>query len=185
MKEYLAGSTLLFASFTLAGQTDVYLNELQLKFTENSELCLDEHKWPQFSSSQSEPWMISRLNALASVGFIRATIKSSGVEYQLTEKGQEAWLPHEDFCYGALRISKIKAIEPQSDGISTVYFYYGVTGMPDWARDKNIRHAYSEVDTILRGMNKEVIQVDVRENPDGTLELLNYPTPASIDEESE
>ena len=49
MKEYLAGSTLLFASFTLAGQTDVYLNELQLKFTENSELCLDEHKWPQFS----------------------------------------------------------------------------------------------------------------------------------------
>ena len=39
MKEYLAGSTLLFASFTLAGQTDVYLNELQLKFTENSELC--------------------------------------------------------------------------------------------------------------------------------------------------
>lgn len=48
MKEYLAGSTLLFASFTLAGQTDVYLNELRLKFTENSELCLDEHKWPQF-----------------------------------------------------------------------------------------------------------------------------------------
>ena len=34
--------------------------------------------------------MISRLNALASVGFISATIESSGVEYQLTDKGKDA-----------------------------------------------------------------------------------------------
>lgn len=185
MREFLAISTLLFAGFTFAGQTDFYLTELQHKFVENSELCLDEHKWPQLSSSQSEPWMISRLNALATVGLITATIKPEGVEYTLTEKGRDAWQDREDFCYGALRISKVTAIEFQENGINTVYFYYGVTDMPDWARDKSIRYAYSEVDTVIRGMNKEVIQVDVRENPDGTLELLNYPTPASIDSENE
>lgn len=174
---------LLLSSFSWADEendsqkVDEYKIALEAFFNSDYLLCLGEGKWPVYSNEDDAPWVLERMHALVEAGLIEQTANGEEWVFNLSEKGRTAWLPYQDFCYGHLFISQIKEIQPIGSGKSKIYFYYGVKGIPSWATNEEIQSAFSELDIVINGINRELYQLNIEKMPDNHFKVLSYPVP--------
>ncbi|OAT37416.1 hypothetical protein [Proteus myxofaciens] len=174
---------LLLSTFSWANdddegkKVDEYKTALQAFFNSDYLLCLGEGKWPVYSNENDAPWVLERMHALMKAGLIEQTENGDEWVFNLSEKGRKAWQPYQDFCYGHLFISQIKEIQPIDSGKSKIYFYYGVKDIPNWANNAEIQSAFSELDIVLNGINRELYQLKVEKLPDNHFKVLSYPVP--------
>ncbi|WP_286145814.1 hypothetical protein [Shigella sp. FC1967] len=50
-------------------------------------------------------------------------------------------------------------------------------GIPSWATNEEIQSAFSELDIVLNGINRELYQLNIEKLPDNHFKVLSYPVP--------
>ncbi|WP_051124139.1 MULTISPECIES: hypothetical protein [Dickeya] len=143
--------------------------------------CLGEKVWPIKTPRTEASWLSGRLNALVSVGLVKKTDRGNNSIWSLTQSGQDNFKPYDDFCYGRIALHQITHYESISPEMVLINYTYTIEGLPDWAKNKDIRHAFSELDNWLSGIKHTQYQVTIRTAIGGAPKIQSPPEPLNLD----
>lgn len=143
--------------------------------------CLGEKKWPVRTSRTESSWLSGRLNALVSAGLVKKTDQGNNTIWSLTQPGLRYFIPYGDFCYGRIKLHQITHYESISPELVLMNYTYRIEGLPDWAKNKDVRYAFSELDNWLSGVQHAQYQVTIRTAIGGAPKIQSPPEPLNLD----
>lgn len=158
-----------------------YQQRVQEFFDAEPPLCLGEKQWPVHSPKGDSPWNSGRLNALVEAKLAHETPEGTGKVYRLSPVGEKNWRQYGDLCYGRMQVSRIEKIDRVNQELTVVYFTYRLTSLEDWAYNRSLRFAFSELDNLVGGMETTRYSATIRETLGGAAKLQNYPVPVELD----
>ncbi|MFJ5430127.1 carbapenem biosynthesis protein CpmH [Pectobacterium actinidiae] len=173
----------LLASFGALAQLSEqdYQQRVQEFFDAEPPLCLGEKQWPVHSPKGDSPWNSGRLNALVEAKLAHETPEGTGKVYRLSPVGEKNWRQYGDLCYGRMQVSRIEKIDRVNQELTVVYFTYRLTSLEDWAYNRSLRFAFSELDNLVGGMETTRYSATIRETLGGAAKLQDYPVPVELD----
>ncbi|GLW39444.1 hypothetical protein Pcaca04_33800 [Pectobacterium carotovorum subsp. carotovorum] len=158
-----------------------YQQRVQDFFDAEPPLCLGEKQWPVHSPKGDSPWNSGRLNALVEAKLAHETPEGTGKVYRLSPVGEKNWRQYGDLCYGRMQVSRIEKIDRVNQELTVVYFTYRLTSLEDWAYNRSLRFAFSELDNLVGGMETTRYSATIRETLGGAAKLQDYPVPVELD----
>ncbi|MDY4316615.1 carbapenem biosynthesis protein CpmH [Pectobacterium actinidiae] len=158
-----------------------YQQRVQEFFDAEPPLCLGEKQWPVHSPKGDSPWNSGRLNALVEAKLAHETPEGTGKVYRLSPVGEKNWRQYGDLCYGRMQVSRIEKIDRVNQELTVVYFTYRLTSLEDWAYNRSLRFAFSELDNLVGGMETTRYSATIRETLGGAAKLQDYPVPVELD----
>lgn len=158
-----------------------YSQRVQDFFDAEPPLCLGEKQWPVHSPKGDAPWNSGRLNALVDAGLAYRTSEGTGLVYRLSPVGEKNWHQNGDLCYGHMQVSRIEKIDRVNQELTVVYFTYRLTSLENWAYNRSLRFAFSELDNLVGGMETTRYSATIREALGGAAKLQDYPVPVELD----
>ncbi|WCG82809.1 hypothetical protein [Pectobacterium sp. A5351] len=109
------------------------------------------------------------------------TLEGTGKVYRLSPVGEKNWRQYGDLCYGRMQVSRIEKIDRVNQELTVVYFTYRLTSLEDWAYNRSLRFAFSELDNLVGGMETTLYSATIRETLGGAAKLQDYPVPVELD----
>ncbi|TYL42804.1 MULTISPECIES: hypothetical protein [Dickeya] len=143
--------------------------------------CLGEKKWPVKTPRNEASWLSGRLNALVSAGLVKKTDQGNEAIWSLTQSGQRNFMPYGDFCYGRIALHQITHYESISPELVLINYTYRIEGLPEWAKNKDVRYAFSELDNWLSGIQHTQYQVTIRTAIGSAPKIQSPPEPLNLD----
>ncbi|MEQ9743052.1 carbapenem biosynthesis protein CpmH [Pectobacterium actinidiae] len=158
-----------------------YQQRVQEFFDAEPPLCLGEKQWPVHSPKGDSPWNSGRLNALVEAKLAHEMPEGTGKVYRLSPVGEKNWRQYGDLCYGRMQVSRIEKVDRVNQELTVVYFTYRLTSLEDWAYNRSLRFAFSELDNLVGGMETTRYSATIRETLGGAAKLQGYPVPVELD----
>lgn len=181
MKAFTA-AFILFPSLALAGQSNsTWLSALKPFYAKEPDLCLDVPDWPATVRSAQPSWASGRLLALADAGLAKATRQGNTIVFSLYAAGRKSQNAEGDLCYGRFQVEKIIRTESEEKNTTTVYFTYRIKDVKPWAYQPGVRTAFSELDNLIAGSDRQVWRAVFSSKKGGFRQLTDYPTPDDLD----
>ncbi len=174
------GLLLPFGALAQLSERD-YQQQVQDFFDAGSPLCLGEKQWPVHSPKGDAPWNIGRLHALVDAGLAYATPEGTSTVYRLSPIGDKNWRQYGDLCYGRMQVERIEKVDRVTQELAVVYFTYRLTPLENWAHNRALRFAFSELDNLVGGVGTTRYSATLREALGGAAKLQDYPVPVELD----
>ncbi|MEH2921861.1 carbapenem biosynthesis protein CpmH [Samsonia erythrinae] len=158
-----------------------YRQRVQDFFDAEPPLCLGEKQWPVHSPKGDAPWNSGRLHALVDAGLAYATQEGAATVYRLSPIGEKNRRQYGDLCYGRMQVAAVEKIDRVNQELTVVYFTYRLAPLENWAHNRSLRFAFSELDNLVGGMGTTRYSATIRETLGGAAKLQDYPVPVELD----
>ncbi|WP_118987151.1 CpmK protein [Photorhabdus sp. CRCIA-P01] len=157
----------------------IYTKEVQKAIDKTTNLCLGETEWPA-SNNDNSIWVNARMESLVDSGLIKSNLKGKNKTWTLTDLGKKEYNKNGDFCYGRMMVKEILNITYINKKKGFIVFNYYIHSLPNWARNKSIRFAYTYLDNIILGINTEKYQIDFEKTNTGMIKIISDPVQVEI-----
>lgn len=174
MKYRAAIGVLLLPLCSQASDEKLYRELIQHSLNQQS-LCLGETQWPVAIIAGSDSWINAKMEALDDAGLVTSRIKTGKKIWSLTAYGRASFTKHHDLCYGRMRIRSINSVSKNNSDLIDVTFTYYIQALPDWAKNKSVRVANTDVDNLVMGVDKVRYQAFFKRDSQGALRLIGEP----------
>lgn len=168
--------TIIWLTPCQAGNDKRYKSAIQQALDNQQPLCLGEKKWPTITYTKGYSWINAKMEALKDAGLITKSVATEKIEWRLTSYGLKQFKKSNDFCYGKFKVNKISEVISNSDGTLTIYFTYLIADLSEWAKNKAVRVAYTDLDNDLMGINHARYEIKFRKEGSGKLTVISQPS---------
>lgn len=142
----------LISSFSYANKNNEYYHGIQ-SFFDNQNLCIGPLEWPVIIITDQDYWINTQMASLVDAKLAILKIENNKKIWSLSDKGKKEFIISKGFCYGPLIINKIESVDVRSNGLIIVTFKYTINNIPDWAMNKSVLFANSELNNLISGIN--------------------------------
>ncbi|MDR0217725.1 MAG: CpmK protein [Enterobacteriaceae bacterium] len=171
---------LVFLSFFCHGEgNEIYAKKIQKEIDDKISLCLGEKEWP-VPANENLIWVNAKMGSLVDAGLVELNAKGNRKEWNLTPLGEKEFNKNGDFCYGRMILKDILSVNYVNKNKGFMVFNYYVDLLPEWAKHKSIRFAYSYLDNIITGINNEKYQVEFEKSNAGVIKIISDPVQVEV-----
>lgn len=149
--------------FSYSNENYDYYHEIQ-NFFDNQSLCIGPLEWPVIIMAGQDDWINTQMVPLVDAKLAIFKIENNKKIWSLSNKGKKEFIINKGFCYGPLIIKKIENVDVKSNGLIIVTFKYTINNIPDWAINKSILFANSELNNLISGINSVTYKASFRLN---------------------
>ncbi|PHM48849.1 CpmK protein [Xenorhabdus miraniensis] len=153
-----------------------YMDKIQKKLDNQTPLCLGETQWPVSVKNGSSVWINAKMESLVDAGLVKSSIEGHNKVWFLTLLGSKEFKRSGDFCYGRIIVKNIESITHIDEKKGFIIFNYYIESLPEWAKNKSVRVAYSYLDNIVTGINVAKYRVEFEKMSSGVIEITDEPT---------
>ncbi|WP_289997085.1 carbapenem biosynthesis protein CpmH [Photorhabdus laumondii] len=180
MKLFLFFFFVFLSFFCHSGENESFRKKIQKKIDDKILLCLGETEWP-VSINENSIWVNANMESLVDAGLVKLDFKRGKNKlWNLTKLGKKEFNKNGDFCYGRMMLKDILSITYINKKRGFIVFNYYVHLLPEWAKSKSIRFAYSYLDNIITGIDNEKYQIEFEKSDTGVIKIISDPVQLEI-----
>ncbi|WP_319927786.1 CpmK protein [Xenorhabdus littoralis] len=153
-----------------------YMDKIQKVLDNQPPLCLDETQWPVSINNGDSVWINAKMESLVDAGLVEPKMKEHKKIWSLTPLGSKEFKRNGDLCYGRIIVKNIDSITYINEKKGFVIFSYYIKSLPEWAKNKSVRVAYSYLDNIVTGINVAKYQVEFERLSSGVIKITGEPS---------
>lgn len=164
----------LINGFSYGHKNSEYYHGIQ-SFFDNQNLCIGPLEWPVIIMIGQDNWINTQMTSLMDAKLATIKIENNKKIWSLSDKGKKEFIISKGFCYGPLIIKKIESVDVKSDGVIVVTFKYTINNIPDWAMNKSVLFANSELNNLISGINNVNYKASFLVNNRGDIVMHSEP----------